>query len=271
MVVKLNENIRFVRKQLNLTQDQFAQQLDIKRSLVGAYEEGRAEPRLELLQKMATLAGLSVDLLISRDISQLKEYEKKLARSKEVLVVTVDEENRDNIELVPHKAAAGYLNGYADVEYIKELPRFKLPIPLLSRGTFRAFEITGDSMLPILPGTIVIGEWVEDIHSLKNGKSYVLVTEREGIVYKRVFNYLQENGKLFLVSDNRQYAPYQLDAAEVIEAWGAKAYISVQFPDANTKNEMSMDQLSDVVMELKQELKFLKSEKSENKPTKKSS
>jgi transcriptional regulator with XRE-family HTH domain len=53
-MVKLNENIRFLRKQLALTQDQFAQKLDIKRSLVGAYEEGRAEPRLELLQKMAT-------------------------------------------------------------------------------------------------------------------------------------------------------------------------------------------------------------------------
>ena len=258
-MVKLNENIRFVRKQLNLTQDQFAQRLEIKRSLVGAYEEGRAEPRLELLQKMAALAKLSVDLLIGRDISQLKEYEKKSLNSKEVLVVTVDENNRNNIELVPQKAAAGYLNGYADPEYIKELPRFKLPI--LNQGTYRAFEITGDSMLPILPGTIVIGEWVEDFQNLKNGKSYVLVTQREGIVYKRVFNYLQENGKLFLVSDNRQYAPYQIDAAEVIEAWAAKAYISVQFPDVSTKNEMSMEQLAGVVLELQQELQSLKSEK----------
>lgn len=258
-MVKLNENIRFVRKQLNLTQDQFAQRLEIKRSLVGAYEEGRAEPRLELLQKMAAMAKLSVDLLIGRDISQLKEYEKKSLNSREVLVVTVDENNRNNIELVPQKAAAGYLNGYADPEYIKELPRFKLPI--LNQGTYRAFEITGDSMQPILPGTIVIGEWVEDFQNLKNGKSYVLVTQREGIVYKRVFNYLQENGKLFLVSDNRQYAPYQIDAGEVIEAWSAKAYISVQFPDVSTKNEMSMDQLAGVVLELQQELQSLKSEK----------
>ena len=258
-MVKLNENIRYLRKQLGLTQDQFAQQLDIKRSLVGAYEEGRAEPRLELLQKMATIAALSVDILIGRDISQLKEYEKKSIRSKEVLVITVDDHNRENIELVPQKAAAGYLNGYADPEYIRELPRFKLPI--LTQGTYRAFEITGDSMLPILPGTIVIGEWVENFQDLKNGKPYVLVTQREGIVYKRVFNYLQENGKLFLVSDNRQYAPYQIDAAEVIEAWGAKAYISLQFPDANTKNEMSIEQLSGVVMELQQELQSLKAEK----------
>lgn len=262
-MVKLNENIRFLRKQLSLTQDQFAQKLDIKRSLVGAYEEGRAEPRLDLLQKMASLAGLSVDVLIGRDISQLKDYEKKSLSSKEVLVVTVDNNEKDNIELVPHKAAAGYLNGYADPEYIKELPRFRLPV--LNRGTYRAFEITGDSMLPILPGTIVIGEWVENLKQLKNGKSYVLITQREGIVYKRVFNYLDENGKLFLVSDNRQYSPYQIDASDVIEAWSAKAYISLQFPDVNSKNEMSVDQLAGVVMELQQELQSMKSDKSKKK------
>jgi len=256
-MVKLNENIRFLRKQLGLTQDQFAQQLDIKRSLVGAYEEGRAEPRLELLQKMAVMADLSVDLLIGRDIAQLKDYEKKSLRSKEVLVVTVDDQQRDNIELVPQRAAAGYLNGYADPEYIKELPRFKLP--MLNQGTYRAFEISGDSMLPILPGTIVIGEWVENFRSLKNGKSYVLVTNRDGIVYKRVFNYLQESGKLFLVSDNRQYAPYQIDGTEVMEAWAAKAFISLQFPDVNTKNEMSIEQLTGVVSELQLELNKLKS------------
>ena len=261
-MVKINENIRYLRKQLGLTQDQFAQKLSIKRSLVGAYEEGRAEPRLELLQLMASLGGYSVDIMIGRDISQMKEYEKKSMRSKDVVVVTVDDSSRNNIELVPMKAAAGYLNGYADPEYIKELPRFKLPI--LKQGTYRAFEISGDSMLPILPGTIVIGELVEDINSVKNGKPYVLVTQREGIVFKRVFNYLQESGKLFLVSDNRQYSPYQIDGAEVIEVWSAKAYISVEFPDAQAKGDLSVDQLAGMVMNLKQEIQNLKSENNKN-------
>jgi len=261
--VKINENIRFLRKQLGLTQDQFAQQLDIKRSLVGAYEEGRAEPRLELLQKMASLGGYSVDMLIGKDISQMKPYEKKNQQGKDVVVVTIDENNRNNIELVPVKAAAGYLNGYADPEYIKELPRFKLPI--LKQGTYRAFEISGDSMLPIMPGTIVVGEWVDDINSIKNGKPYILVTGREGIVFKRLFNYLQESGKLFLVSDNRQYTPYQIDGADVIEIWSAKAYISVDFPDAQSKGDLSMEELAGMVMNLKQEIQSLKTETAKKK------
>lgn len=258
----INENIRFIRKQLKLTQDQFGKKLGIKRSLVGAYEEGRAEPRLELLSKMAGLIGLPVDALLSSNLnsgtkpdSEKKDY----SRGKEVLVVSIDNDKKDNIELVPHKAAAGYMNGYADVDYVKELPKFKLP--MLSTGTYRAFEISGDSMLPILPGTVVVGEYVENLKDLKNGKTYVLVTGREGIVYKRVFNYLDENGKLFLVSDNRQYTPYQIDGEDVIEAWAAKAYISVQFPDVESDKEVSIENLAGVVLDLQKEILALKSKK----------
>lgn len=258
----INENIRFIRKQLRLTQDQFGQQLGIKRSLVGAYEEGRAEPRLELLHKMATLAGLPVDALISTDLNKTDAppLEKKdFSRGKEVLVVSIDSNKRDNIELVPQKAAAGYMNGYADADYVKELPKFNLPN--LSTGTYRAFEISGDSMLPILPGTIIVGEYVENLADIKNGKTYILVTNREGIVYKRVFNYLSENGKLFLVSDNRQYTPFQIDGEDVLEAWSAKAYISVQFPDVESQKDMSIENLAGVVLDLQKEILDLKSKK----------
>lgn len=259
-MVKLNENIRVLRKKLSLTQDQFAIRLGIKRSLVGAYEEGRAEPKLELLQKMAEVFSISVDDLIGKqftgsDPTPTLSY----SRGKDVVVVTVDSAQRDNIEFVPHKAAAGYLNGYADTEYVKELPHFSLPI--LKQGTYRAFEISGDSMLPLMPGTVVIGEYVENLKNIKSGKTYVLVTQREGIVYKRVFNYLDDNGTLFLVSDNRQYAPYQLGGNEVMEAWVAKAYISVQFPDVADKQDVSVEQLAGVVLDLQKEILQLKSKK----------
>jgi transcriptional regulator with XRE-family HTH domain len=244
---------------MKLTQDQFAAKLDIKRSLLGAYEEGRAEPKLELLQKIADVCRISVDDLISNNLVTQKSEAKIHIAQKEVIVVTQDLQGRDNIELVPVKAAAGYLNGYADAEYVKELPRFQLPI--LKQCTYRAFEISGDSMLPILPGTIVIGEYVENLKHIKSGKTYILVSQREGIVYKRVFNYLDDTGKLFLVSDNRQYAPYQVDGSDILEAWSAKAYISVQFPDVESKNDVSVEQLASVVLDLQKDILNLKNNK----------
>lgn len=261
----ISNNIKVLRKKLGLTQEQFAERIGIKRSLVGAYEEGRADPRLHNLMSMADLFGTSVDILISKDVTKLKEAELNVStfkRGKEVLAITLDVEGKENIELVPQKAAAGYLNGYSDPDYIQELPRFNLPI-LPQNATYRAFEIVGDSMLPILPGTIVIGSYVDDVRDIKNGKTYVLVTQTEGIVYKRVFNYINDNGKLFLVSDNRQYAPYQIDIEDVLEVWTAKAYISVQFPDANDPSEVSTEQLASIVLDLQKEIVKLKSEKGE--------
>ncbi|UII26960.1 helix-turn-helix domain-containing protein [Fulvivirga maritima] len=258
----ISDNIKYLRKKMGVTQEQFSEQLGIKRSLLGAYEEGRADPRISNLIKMAQLFGTSVDILINKDVSKLSDEElivSKFKRGKEVLAITVNEEQKENIELVPQKAAAGYLNGYADPEYIKELPKFNLPI--LATGTYRAFEITGDSMLPILPGTIIIGQYVDDIRDIKNGKTYILVTQNDGIVYKRVFNYLEDTGKLFLVSDNRQYSPYQIAGEEVLEIWASKAYISVQFPDADDSKDVSTEQLASIVLELQKEIVKLKEEK----------
>ena len=61
---------------------------------------------------------------------------------------------------VPVKAAAGYLAGYADPEFIDELNTFTLP--MLAPGKYRAFEIVGDSMLPTQSGSVIVGERVGD-------------------------------------------------------------------------------------------------------------
>jgi len=259
MELKLNENIRAIRKKLGLTQEQFATKLGIKRSLVGAYEEGRAEPRIELLSRMAELAGIPLDDLAGLNLWN-KDGEVIMSRGTARPIGGEEVSGRNRIELVPYKAAAGYLNGFADAEFVNELPTFSLPI--LNHGTYRAFEISGDSMLPLQSGTIVVGEYVSDLTGIKNGKTYVLVTRTEGVVYKRVFNYTEENGKLFLVSDNRQYAPYQIDAADVLEVWSAKAYISLNFPDERTTVQGSaVDQLAEMVSDMQQELNRLRKEK----------
>lgn len=263
----VSNNIKALRKQMGFTQEQFAEKIGIKRSLLGAYEEGRADPRLNNLQNMAREFEVSVDLLISRDISKMdrQELQKLVAQQAKalpteklkVLSITVDQKQKENIELVPQKAAAGYLNGYSDPEYLGELPRFQLPM-LPGNGTYRAFEITGDSMLPLLSGTVVIGRYVDRYQDIRNGRTYVLVTGKEGVVYKRVFNYVEENGKLFLVSDNKTFAPFEVAIEDVLEIWEAKAFISLQFPDPDVQADLTLDKLANIVMDLQQEVIKLK-------------
>lgn len=258
----VSNNIKFLRKRDRLTQEQLAEKIGIKRSLVGAYEEGRADPRLNNLTTIARTFDIAVDTLIGTDMSKLSEAELLSHRGKpgklKVLSITVDRNDRENIELVPQKAAAGYLNGFSDAEYIQELPKFHLPM-LGSEGTYRAFEISGDSMLPLESGTIIIGQYVENPSVIKNGKSYVLLTKREGVVFKRVFNYVVERDKVFLVSDNKAYSPYEVDAADVLEIWEAKAYISMKLPGpADDGDQLTIEKLAAIVMDLQKEVIRLK-------------
>ena len=249
------ENIKFLRKKAGFTQEQFANEVGIKRSVVGAYEEARAEPRLQTLISIAKVLNVVADDLIAKDLTKGKEGEPR--EKVKILSITVDNEENENVELIPQKAAAGYLNGYSDPEYLSELPKFHLPM-LPKNATYRAFEISGDSMLPIPSGSIVIGKYVDGFSDIKNGKTYVLLTDKEGVVYKRVFNYIEEKGCLYLVSDNKSYSAYEVAAKDVIEIWEAKAYISIEFPDPDSRNELSLDKIAGMVMDLQNEVKDMK-------------
>jgi len=85
-----------------------------------------------------------------------------------------------------------------------------------------------------------------------------LLSKEEGVVYKRVFNYLEERGKLYLVSDNKSYAPYDVAAEDIMEIWEAKAFISVNFPMPGTEEEMTLGKLTDIVSEIKHDIVKIK-------------
>jgi len=259
----ISNNLKYLRKKISLTQEQMAHQIGIKRSLLGAYEEGRADPRISNLLKFSEIFSLSVDQLIGSDltaengIGSMSDKIEKAKNDLRVLSITVDKNDHENIELVPQKAAAGYLNGYADPEYIEELPKFQLPV-LPESATYRAFEISGDSMLPLRSGTIVIGQFLESVSDVKNGKTYVFVTRDEGIVYKRIFKYT-DNPELFcFASDNRQYSTYDVVGKDILEIWEAKAFISMEFPEPGEEEEFTLRRLADIVLDLQQEVIKLK-------------
>ena len=109
------QNLKYLRKLRGWTQEEFANKLGIKRSLVGAYEEERADPRIDVLEKLGDMFKLTLDDLLRKDLSEVKgNYLAKRRQQK-----LMSENNL--IHFVPVKAAAGYLAGYADTEFIEYL------------------------------------------------------------------------------------------------------------------------------------------------------
>src|SRR5690606_22455116 len=124
------QNLKYLRKLRGWTQEEFASKLGIKRSLIGAYEEERADPRLEVLEIVSEMFKFSLDELLLKDISNTGgNY---LAKRRQQKMMSVE---RNVIHFVPVKAAAGYLAGYADTDFIDELNTFTLP--MLSSGQYR--------------------------------------------------------------------------------------------------------------------------------------
>ena len=233
-------NIKFLRKRRGRTQDDVAAALNLKRSTLSGYENGVAQPGIDILVSFSKYFNMSIDTLLKIDMTKLSEsqlgelergYDAYIKGSNlRVLTTTVGSDNVENIELVPEKAKAGYTTGYADPEYIEELPRFRLPF-LSEKRKYRTFQLKGDSMLPIPDGSWVTGEYIQDWHEIISGKAYVVFTINDGIVFKVIENNLNKDGKLVLYSLNPIYEPYEVHINEVKEIWKFINYISNELPD----------------------------------------
>lgn len=246
---KAGLNLKYLRKLRGWTQEEFAARLNIKRSLLGAYEEERADPRLDVLEIVADMFKLSLDELLLKDVSSMGNSGSYLQKRRQQKMASAD---RNVIHFVPIKAAAGYLTGYADTEFLDELNTFTLP--MLTGGNYRAFEIIGDSMLPTPSGSIIVGEKVDSMDDVKNNQAYIVVSRSEGIVYKRIIRNNRAKNKITLVSDNPTYQPYQVNTEDVVELWQAQVVIN----KVTTQQRWDVNALANLVSNLQDQVSTLK-------------
>lgn len=252
-MIFLKENMRYLRKLNGLTQGELAEKLDIKRSLIGSYEEGRGVPKLAIIKQMADLFNISTDFLLSRNLEQ-EHWTKAQSVQPQILSVVVTPDNEERISIVPVKASAGYLTGRTDSEFMEQLPHFAMPVAELSRGrSYRVFQTKGDSMLPIPPGAYIFSDYVEHYTGIREGKTYILITADEGIVFKRI--YFKDDSHLLLKSDNPEYAPYSIEIGSVLEIWKALGFLSFELPEPDA---LHVQKLTSMVSKLQDEVQRLK-------------
>lgn len=252
-------NIKLLRDRKNLSQELVALALEIKRSSLNNYENGYAEPKLDVLNNMARYYHVSIDTLLNVDLSKLSEFQLReleaghdtyiKGNKLRVLATTVDKKNKDNIELVPIKAKAGYTNGYNDPEFISRLPIYQLPF-LHKERKYRTFQIEGDSMKPIPHGAYITCEFVSNWKELRNGTACIVVTREEGIVFKLLHQQEKNAKKILLESLNSEYSTYELALSDILEVWKFSYYASSEIPDQQPEK----DELIASVVKLQKEV-----------------
>ncbi len=213
-----SENLRHLRSKRELSQQQVADALIITRARLSKYEEGKSEPPLDILKRISQYYHVSIDILISVNVKKIPLENLLMMDDNRILLpIAVDKSGKDFIEIVPHKAKAGYLSGYSDPEFIEKLQLMQLPF--VSQGKHRAFPIEGDSMPPHKEGSFIVGRYVENIADIKDGKTYVVLSRNEGIVYKRLYRKNKKENTFLLHSDNSVYKPYEVKAGDLFEIW----------------------------------------------------
>ncbi len=256
-----NSNIKILRARKNRTQDVVSNELSVSRSTLNSYENGSIKnPTLDALMLFSKYFKVSIDTLVKVDMSKLSQFQlNELEKGNDVyvtgsrlrvLATSVDSHNKENIEVVPLKAKAGYKNGYADPDFIGKLPVFQLPI-LFNDRKYRMFQISGDSMLPIPDKSWVIGEYLENWYDIKDGHPYVLLTQDEGIVFKIAYNELKKKKSLRLKSLNASYEPYEININEVKEVWRFCNYLSSEIPEAGIEKMELLTKIEKVEQEMK--------------------
>lgn len=247
-----SDNIRHLRVKKEVSQHFVAEKLSISRDRLAKYEEGKSQPPFEILIKLSHYYHVSIDLLLTADIRKVDiEGLMKLDDNRILLPIVVDAKGANIIEIIPHKAKAGYLNSYSDPEFVESLQHISLPF--LGTGKFRTFPVEGDSMPPHKDGSFIVGRYVENEKDIKDGRTYVLLTRNEGIVYKRLKR--TDSSAFTLISDNTFYAPYAVKLSDILEIWEYAGSIATREFDPEDIEPQSIREL---LYGIREEVKALK-------------
>lgn len=258
-------NLKLLRKRQARSQADLSRSLGLTRSSLSAYEVATAEPNFDTLMRISSFFDVPIDIFLKENLMEFSElrltnlengFDVDVSGKKlRVLTTTVDQDEEENIELIPMAAKAGYTRGHSDPDYIKVLPTFQLPF-LSKDRKYRTFPISGDSMPPVSDGSFVVGEFVQNWNYIKDAFPYIVVTKDDGIVFKILYNQLKDKKGFLLCSTNPLYEPYEVPVSEIMEIWKFTNYISSDLPEPN----LSRDSLSETILNLQKEVSLMRNE-----------
>ncbi len=228
---------------------QFAYALDYLPQGISEIVNGRRDVTIELIRKAVEVFNMNPGFLFS-GTTPLFTGKGKGEEDLKILTVVTDSSNHERIVHVPVPAQAGYVDQFHDPVFVESLPTYTLPDPNFNHGTYRSFDVAGDSMEPVLyHGDKIICSYIESgywKHAIKNDQVYVFVTSQD-IVVKRAINRIRDGLGIQLVSDNDLYAPYDLSLEDIREIWKVRLKITsrLDLPDHDHQTAFGLEEIED--------------------------
>ena len=228
---RIGKNIKKIRSLKKISQTEFAEIFSLTRGSIGAYEEERAEPKLETIIQLANYFGLSIDALVNKELTVADLYSLDIVNEKlnEAHQFKKEPEvayRRGGIGLVKIDSQLEYVVNFGNKDYINKLPYIELPVNF--KGVTRAFELKGSEMEyhqnGLHHGDILLClQCSLTAKKLEEGKVYVLIADGK-IIARRWKE--KEGDKLIWISDDPNYEKLELSPDAIQELWEVKGVYS---------------------------------------------
>ncbi|OSY87911.1 transcriptional regulator [Tenacibaculum holothuriorum] len=246
------KNIKKIRGVKGLSQQAFAELFDLKRATLGAYEEGRSEPKIETIIKIANYFSISIDELLTSELTV-----NDLLRFKGNLALEADKIFKEVFAKIPcitDNFISDYIELFDKDNFISDLPYLKLPIN--TEKKFRGYTVTNLEMTNhdkgLYPKDIVIGEFVpNDVIKKLNAGVVVLALVKDELVLRRLY---MENDELVLRADHKNIEDKRYDIKEVKELWRIRYVFFKRLPEFNDLLEEKLLFLEQEFVKLKKRL-----------------
>lgn len=144
-MTQIGKNIKKIRNVKGLSQQAFGDLFELTRGNISSYEEFRAEPKIEVIMKIANYFGIPLADIIEKDLSvnELLHYNTELVTGTDRFKIA---QHLMNVPYIPILYISDYISQYADEDFISKLPQ--ITVPSNSKFKLLAFELDNPENLP---------------------------------------------------------------------------------------------------------------------------
>lgn len=218
-MTRIGKNIKKIRNVRGLSQQAFADLFDLTRGNISSYEEFRAEPKIEVIVKIANFFSIPLTDIIEKDLSvnELLHYNAGLVLETEKLKIV---QQLIKVPYIPILYIDDYIKHYADENFIQQLPQ--IIVPCTSKFKLLAFEVDNQENLPsgfdYHTGDVLVYENVtkENIHRIIDKLGMMI--DDEGL---KTGVYIEKEGKITLSLN--EWVEYPFDINSTPQNWVLKA------------------------------------------------
>jgi transcriptional regulator with XRE-family HTH domain len=263
------KNFRFLREEKDITQTDMGVELGFSRASVDAYEDGRAMPPYPKLKIIADYFEYSIEEITEEKLWNSQETKRNQA---DQVPIKFEEEStadlRDqlkalNIELREEKTVSNKqqndptiaLVGKKDFEkYLSntwnslESSLKRIMFEMSEQKDYRAFEAGVD--FPVKE-SLIIGSKANILTEIMDGERYLIVSERYGFLYRRVFSQLRTKGILILSGEVEHVEVSEIHIRDIKEVWKIEAFYSKTLPEPNQDISRALKLAKDLSDELR--------------------